>query len=53
MDWFLYDNGLRHERVKNLARLLKLNHSVKNKNKKNITKMHYLVLNFGKLNFDN
>ena len=20
MDWFLYDNGLRHERVKNLTR---------------------------------
>ena len=23
MDWFLYDNGLRHERVKNIENVIK------------------------------
>ena len=36
----------------NLTKKLKLNHSAINENIKRFTKMYYVVLNYGKNNFD-
>lgn len=36
----------------NLTKKLKLNHSAINENIKRFTKTYYVVLNYGKMNFD-
>ena len=41
MDWFLYDKELRHERVKDVSRLLRLNSKVHR------ILLNHLVLFFG------
>ena len=38
MDWFLYDNGLRHERVNRSSHLFYA--FIKNRNSENLRKIH-------------
>ena len=45
MDWFLYDNGLRHERVKITHEIMKPMYFLLDDSSKNIHHFHLLTIN--------
>ena len=48
MDWFLYDNGLRHERVKHLHKMVKQTQTIRRQQPKNCLSVfdHFVGLAF-------